>query len=140
MRRCVPRDDQWENIEHQLLRKASDVGVAARDNRLLVKAHSLSLPGKNSMTGFAGAVWRFPCHSHTAHAVEPQGCSESCFQCVVERCRRRIYYDEGIEFCMVGTSASSFAIRLNHTVGHATSAGFSRAKRHFQIVTPSQES
>lgn len=38
MRRYALRDDQWDRIEQLLPGKASDVGVAAKDNRLFVEA------------------------------------------------------------------------------------------------------
>lgn len=38
MPRLMPRDDQWERIEHLLPGKASDRRVTAKDNRLFVEA------------------------------------------------------------------------------------------------------
>ena len=38
MRRYALRDDQWERIEQLLPGKPGDVGVTAKDNRLLVEA------------------------------------------------------------------------------------------------------
>jgi transposase len=36
--RKMPRNDQWERIEHLLPGKASDRGVTAKDNRQFVEA------------------------------------------------------------------------------------------------------
>src|SRR4051812_5867120 len=38
MRRCAPRDDQWERVEDLLPGRAGHVGVTAEDNRLFVEA------------------------------------------------------------------------------------------------------
>ena len=38
MNRFVLRDDQWDRIKNLLPGKASDVGITAKDNRLIVES------------------------------------------------------------------------------------------------------
>ena len=64
MRRYASQNDQWDRIAPLLPGKPSDVGGAAKDNRLFVEAVLYRYRAGARVARSARLVWRFPQGPH----------------------------------------------------------------------------